>query len=66
MVKGTGQVVLDLMLESNIVSRHQSRYFMSTDRLSELTLMNYSDFLTSNFTPEARGVIARALPQAKG
>ena len=61
MVKGTGQAVLDLMVESRILSRDQARYSLSTDRLSALTLMTYSDFLTRNFTPQARRYVAQAL-----
>ena len=61
MVKGTGQAVLQLMLESRIVSRNQARYSLSTDRLGELTSMSYSDFLTRNFTSEAIDFIATAV-----
>ena len=61
MVKGSGQAVLNLMMEKGIVSRNQARYSLSTDRLAELTSMTYSDFLTRNFTSEARDFIADAV-----
>ena len=61
MVKGTGQAVLDLMMSENIVSRNQARYSLSTGRLAELTSMTYSDFLTRNFSHEAREFIRGAL-----
>ena len=61
MVKGTGQAVLNLMRGKNIVSRNQSRYSLSTVRLAELTSMTYSDFLTRNFTAEARQFVREAL-----
>ena len=61
MVKGTGQAVLNMMMQRDMVSRNQARYSLSTDRLAELTSMTYSDFLTRNFTREARELIIGTL-----
>ena len=61
MVKGTGQAVLKLMMDKNMVGRNQARYSMSTERLANLTSMTYSDFLTRNFSHEAREFIREAL-----
>lgn len=61
MVKGTGHAVLNLMMREGIVTRNQARYLLNTDRLAELTSMAYSDFLTRNFTVEARELIRNAV-----
>ena len=61
MVKGSGQAVLNLMMQKNMVNRIQARYSLSTSRLSELTSMTYSDFLSRNFTPEAKEFVSEAL-----
>ena len=61
MVKGTGLAVLNLLMEKNMVGRNQARYSLSTDRLAQSTSMTYSDFLTRNFTNEAREFIGEAL-----
>ena len=61
MIKGNGQAVLDMMLQRQIVTRNQARYSLNTDKLAELTSMTYSDFLTRNFTSEARQFIKDVL-----
>ena len=62
MVKGSGRAVLNLMMDKKIVNRNQARYHMNTQRLAEFTSMTYSDFLTRNFTDEAREFIGNAHP----
>ena len=61
MTKGTGQKVLDLMLQEGIVTRDQARYYLHTDRLSELTEMTYVDCVEHNFSASAIELVQRAL-----
>ena len=61
MTKGSGQKVLALMLNEGIVSRDQSRYYLFSDRLAELTQTNYADCMAYRFTSEAIAFVRRAL-----
>ena len=63
MTKGPGQQVLDLMLSEMILYRSHSLYYLSTDRLAQLTQMNYADCMAFQFKPEAIDFVKRALSE---
>lgn len=61
MTKGTGQAVLDLMVEEGILNRSQTRYFLNIDRLSELTGSTYVDCAMRRFSDKAIAFVRKAL-----
>ena len=61
MTKGTGQAVLDLMVEEGILNRSQTRYFLKIDRLSELTGATYVDCAMRRFNDKAIAFVQKAL-----
>lgn len=61
MTKGTGQAVLNLMLETEIVYQYQGWYFFNTDRLGEVTENNYGDYMTFQFGPKAIEFVRKTL-----
>ena len=61
MIKGTGAIVLESLLDADIVTRYQGRYYLHTDRLGELTGTNYEDCVKSQFGPKAIAFIKKAL-----
>ena len=61
MTKGTGQSVLDSMVEARILHREQSWYYLDTDRLAELTQMNYADCMEHRFSEAATAFVSHAL-----
>ena len=61
MTKGTGQAVLDLMVEEGILDRRQTRYFLNIDRLSELTGATYVDCAMRRFSDKAIAFVQKAL-----
>ena len=61
MTKGTGQAVLDLMVEKGILNRIQMRYFLNIARLSELTGATYVDCAMRRFSDKAIAFVRKAL-----
>ena len=65
MTKGTGQTVLNAMVETGIVTRDQARYYLQTGPLGELTGTTYGDCMSYQFGPKATAFIQEALAKAK-
>ena len=61
MVKGTGQAILDAMLQHRIVTRDQSKYYLDTGVLGELTGANYGDCMKQKYGPKAIEFVRDAL-----
>ena len=61
MTKGTGQVVLNAMLDAGIVTRDQARYYLDADRLGELTETTYGDYMAYQFGPKVIVFVQEAL-----
>ncbi len=61
MIKGTGQAVLDAMLEAGIVTRDQVRYYLDTGALGELTETTYGGCMAYEFGPKAIDFVRKAL-----
>ena len=61
MTKGTGQAVLNLMIDEKILSTEQAMYFLDSDRLAEIAGANYSDCVARRFGAKAIEFVQRAL-----
>ena len=61
MIKGTGQAVLEAMLEAGIVTRDQARYYLDADKLGELTETNYGGCMAYQFGPKVIAFVEEAL-----
>lgn len=61
MTKGTGQVVLDLMLAEGILSLRGPMYFLDPDRLGAQTGATYVDCMARRFDAKAVAFAQRAL-----
>ena len=62
MTKGTGQAVLESMLEAGIITRDQARYYLHTGPLGELTGTTYGDCMAYQFGTKAIDFVQKALP----
>ena len=66
MTKGTGQAVLNAMVDAGIVTRDHARYFLHTGPLGELTGTTYGDCMSYQFGPKAVDFVQKALGSASG
>ena len=64
MTKGTGQAVLNAMVDAGIVTRDQARYYLHTGPLGELTGTTYGDCMSYQFGPKAMDFVQKALGNA--
>ena len=61
MTKGTGQAVLEAMINSGIVERDQARYYLQTGPLGELTGTTYESCMAYQFGSKAVAFVENAL-----
>ena len=64
MTKGTGQAVLNAMVDAGVVTRDQARYYLHTGPLGELTGTTYGDCMSYQFGPKAMDFVQKALGNA--
>ena len=65
MTKGTGQAVLDAMLEVGILTRDQATYSLNADRLGELTETTYGGCMSYQFGPKVIAFVQGALQSSE-
>ena len=61
MTKGTGQAVLELMLQENILSYSDSMYFLEADNLAAHTGLSYIDCMQCRFGAQAIEFVRKAI-----
>ena len=61
MTKGPGQAVLELLLQTKVLTYNDSMYFLNPDILAANTGLSYIDFMECRYTPETMNFVRQAL-----